>query len=161
MYAEFNVVRTWEVPAEDLMAFPGLLPFVGLSCTDDPIRSLRQAVQQILNFADASQQHEAMAATYILAGLKFEETMIAQIIRRDVMRESVTYQAILREGRELALQRERSLIFRLLTKKLGPLDESIRDCVSRLSFDQLEQLGEALVDFAAIADLEAWINTHC
>jgi predicted transposase/invertase (TIGR01784 family) len=165
MYAEFNVVRIWEVPAEDLMAFPGLLPFVGLSYTDDPIRSLRQAVRQTLNFTDASQQHEAMAATYILAGLKFEETMIAQIIRRDVIRESVTYQAILREGREegckLALQRERSLVFRLLTKKLGPLDESIRDCVSRLSFDQLEQLGETLLDFAAIADLEAWINTHC
>ncbi|NDJ18426.1 hypothetical protein [Myxacorys almedinensis] len=48
-----------------------------------------------------------MAATYILAGLKFETAVIAQIIRRDVMQESVTYQAILREGVEQGLERGR------------------------------------------------------
>ncbi|KAM3098211.1 hypothetical protein ACKFKG_06435 [Phormidesmis sp. 146-35] len=40
-----------------------------------------------------------MAATYVLSGLKFEAAVISQLIRRDVMRESVTYQAILEEGR--------------------------------------------------------------
>ncbi|MBF2050099.1 MAG: DUF4351 domain-containing protein [Elainella sp. C42_A2020_010] len=35
-----------------------------------------------------------MAAAYVLAGLRFEEAVIRQIIRRDVMRQSVTYQAI-------------------------------------------------------------------
>jgi predicted transposase YdaD len=51
-----------------------------------------------------------MAATYILAGLKFEESEIAQIIRRDVMRESVTYQAILAEGRDEGREVERQEI---------------------------------------------------
>ncbi|NDJ20035.1 flagellar assembly protein H, partial [Myxacorys almedinensis A] len=41
-----------------------------------------------------------IAAAYVLSGLKLEGSVIARIIRRDVMRESVTYQAILREGRE-------------------------------------------------------------
>ncbi|NDJ19753.1 Rpn family recombination-promoting nuclease/putative transposase [Myxacorys almedinensis] len=91
MYAEFNVIRIWEVPAEDLMAFPGLLPFVGLSRSDNPIQTLRRAVREIQNIVDESQQHEAMAATYVLSGLKFEAAVIGQIIRRDVMRESVTY----------------------------------------------------------------------
>jgi predicted transposase/invertase (TIGR01784 family) len=36
MYAEYHVVRIWEVPAEELMAFPGLLPFAGLSRTSNP-----------------------------------------------------------------------------------------------------------------------------
>jgi predicted transposase/invertase (TIGR01784 family) len=40
MYAEYHVIRIWEVPAEELMVFPGLLPFVGLSRTNDPILTL-------------------------------------------------------------------------------------------------------------------------
>jgi predicted transposase YdaD len=77
MYAEYNVIRIWEVPAEQLMRFPGLLPFVGLSRSDDPIRSLRRAVREIQNIEDESQQHEALAATYVLSGLKFEATVIS------------------------------------------------------------------------------------
>lgn len=160
MYAEFNVIRIWEVPAEELMAFPGLLPFVGLSRSNNPIQTLRRAVREIQNIEDDSQQHEAMAATYVLSGLKFEAAALSQVIRKDIMCESVTYQLILEEGREegreLALQRERSLLLRLLTKKVGALDEPMRDRISSLSIEQLEALGEALLDFTAVADLEAW-----
>ncbi|NDJ20038.1 DUF4351 domain-containing protein, partial [Myxacorys almedinensis] len=103
----------------------------------------------------------------------FEAAVFSQVIRRDVMRESVTYQLILEEGREegreeereLALERERSLILRQLTKKVGALNESmhdpsrvsLRDRVSSLSIEQLEALGEALLDFADVTDLEAWL----
>jgi hypothetical protein len=81
MYAEFNVIRIWEIPAAQLLLFPGLLPFVGLSQTDNPIATLRQAVREVLKIADESQQHEAMAAAYVLAGLKFEAAVISQMIR--------------------------------------------------------------------------------
>lgn len=43
------------------------------------------------------------------------------------------------EGRKEALQRERSLILRLLTKKVGELAESTRDRVSTLSSEQLDR----------------------
>ncbi|MBW4554305.1 MAG: DUF4351 domain-containing protein [Aphanocapsa sp. GSE-SYN-MK-11-07L] len=56
------------------------------------------------------------------------------------------------EGRE---EGERSLILRLLTKKLGTFEQLLRDRVSALSVDQLESLGEALLDFSNVADLEA------
>ncbi|KAM3114373.1 DUF4351 domain-containing protein [Phormidesmis sp. 146-33] len=70
------------------------------------------------------------------------------------------------EGREEALQRERSLILRQLTKKVGALDDSLRDPsrvslrdrVSSLSIEQLEALGEALLDFTDVANLEAWLT---
>lgn len=65
-----------EIPAAKLMAFPGLLPFAGLSRSADPVQTLQRAVQEILRIADESQQHEAMAATYVLAGLRFEEKVI-------------------------------------------------------------------------------------
>ncbi|WNZ22508.1 DUF4351 domain-containing protein [Leptolyngbya sp. NK1-12] len=44
-----------------------------------------------------------MASAYVLAGLRFEEAVIRQIIRRDVMRQFVTYQAILQEDLSEAL----------------------------------------------------------
>jgi predicted transposase YdaD len=61
------------------------------------------------------------------------------------------------EERELALQRERRLILRLLTKKIGELDEGLRQQVLSMSFEQLELLGEALLDFSGLANLQAWL----
>jgi predicted transposase/invertase (TIGR01784 family) len=100
LYAEFDIIRIWAVPAAELMAYEGLLPFVALSQTEDASASLRSAVEAINQMADESQQHEAMAATYVLAGLKLDKAIISSIIRRDVMQESVTYQAIVQEGRD-------------------------------------------------------------
>jgi predicted transposase YdaD len=57
------------------------------------------------------------------------------------------------EGRE---EEARSLILRLLRKKLGDLTPAMGDRVSALSFAQIEQLGEALLDFSSVQDLDAW-----
>lgn len=58
------------------------------------------------------------------------------------------------EGRE---EGERSLLFRLLNKKVGELPEAVQDRISTLSFDRLESLGEALLDFTSVSDLERWL----
>ncbi|MGG6270035.1 Rpn family recombination-promoting nuclease/putative transposase [Leptolyngbya sp. AN03gr2] len=162
MYAEFNVIRIWEVAAEELLPFPGLLPFVGLSRSNDPIRALRRAVRGILDIEDESQQHEAMAAAYVLSGLRFEVAVIAQVIRRDVMRESVTYQAILQEGHEAGREDQTiSLVTRLLTRRLGQgLSEEMRSRLSTLPLPVLEDLSEALLDFTVLSDLESWVVEH-
>lgn len=60
--------------------------------------------------------------------------------------------------REAKEEGERSLIFRQLTKKVGQLDEAMRSQVATLSSEQLEQLGEALLDFATVQDLETWLS---
>jgi predicted transposase/invertase (TIGR01784 family) len=59
----------------------------------------------------------------------------------------------IREAKEEA---NRLLILRLLTKKVGELDQPLRDRVLELSLDQLELLGEALLDFSTVSDLENW-----
>jgi predicted transposase/invertase (TIGR01784 family) len=166
MYAEFNVLRIWEIPAEELMPFSGLLPFVALSQTAEPIQTLRRAIWEILKIADESQQHEAMAAAYILAGLKFEAAIISQIIRRDVMRESVTYQVILQEGREEGREEGRkaeaiALTTRLLTRRLQQgLSETMKSRLSALPLPILEDLSEALLEFTTLSDLEHWLALH-
>ena len=69
------------------------------------------------------------------------------------MRESVIYQDIIQEGRQ---EEGRSLILRLLTRRVGELPQLWRDRVNSLSLEQLENLGEALLDFQGIGDLETW-----
>jgi hypothetical protein len=39
MYAEYRVIRIWEVPVAELMQYPGLLPFAALGKTDNPDRA--------------------------------------------------------------------------------------------------------------------------
>ena len=72
------------------------------------------------------------------------------------MRESVIYQDIIREGRQ---EEGRSLILRQLTRRVGELPQQWRDRVNSLSLEQLENLGEALLDFQGIRDLETWWDT--
>ena len=62
------------------------------------------------------------------------------------------------EGREEGLQRERSLILRLLTRRVGELPQDVRQRVETLSLEELENLGEALLDFTSIADLQSWLG---
>ena len=69
------------------------------------------------------------------------------------MRESVIYQEIIQEGEEKG---ERSLILRQLTRRVGELPQLWRERINTLSLEQLENLGEALLDFQGIGDLEAW-----
>jgi hypothetical protein len=57
-------------------------------------------------------------------------------------------------------QGKRSLILKLLDRKLGILPPNIRSQVEVLSVSQLEVLGEALLDFSAIADLTTWLQAH-
>lgn len=49
------------------------------------------------------------------------------------------------------------LVLRLLARRLGDIPQGIRSQIERLSIEQLEALGEALLDFMAMADLEGWM----
>ncbi|MBW4622179.1 MAG: DUF4351 domain-containing protein [Cyanosarcina radialis HA8281-LM2] len=53
---------------------------------------------------------------------------------------------------------ERELVLKLLTRKLGMLSPELTARIYRLTSDQLESLGEALLDFQTIADLEKWLS---
>jgi predicted transposase/invertase (TIGR01784 family) len=61
------------------------------------------------------------------------------------------------EGLELGLQQEKALVLKLLARKLGNLSPQFQARVSALEIDRVESLGEALLDFTSIADLEAWL----
>ena len=51
-------------------------------------------------------------------------------------------------------QGERSLILRQLTRRVGEVPEFLRTQIDALLLEQLELLGEALLDFSNVTDLE-------
>ena len=59
------------------------------------------------------------------------------------------------EGR---LEVGQDLILRQLNRRIGEIDASLIERIKRLSIEQLENLGEALLDFSTVADLETWFN---
>ncbi|NJM73622.1 MAG: DUF4351 domain-containing protein [Scytonema sp. RU_4_4] len=63
------------------------------------------------------------------------------------------------EGRQEGRQEEgQNLILRLLNRRFGEIDASLIQQVKELSIEQLENLGEALLDFTTVADLETWFK---
>ena len=66
----------------------------------------------------------------------------------------------LEQGRQEGLTHERTLVLRLLRKRLGDLDPAVKEQIETLSVDRLDQLGEALLDFNARDDLDIWLQSQ-
>jgi hypothetical protein len=53
-----------------------------------------------------------------------------------------------------------TVLMKQLTKVCGPLPEDVQQRIQRMSIGQLAALGEALLDFRSLADLQSWLDTH-
>ncbi|MBC1198372.1 DUF4351 domain-containing protein, partial [Microcystis aeruginosa BLCCF158] len=51
-----------------------------------------------------------------------------------------------------------SLILRLLNRRLGEISSTLSQQIRELSLEQLETLGEALLDFTSLTDLTTWLS---
>jgi predicted transposase/invertase (TIGR01784 family) len=185
---EFEVVRLWEQPTEIFFQRPGLLPYAALSQASDRASVLRDVAATIESLNDRQQQSNLGAASAILAGLVLDKQVIRRVLRRELMQESVIYQELREEAREEArqelrqelmqesviyqelreeareearqelLERERSLILRQLTRKVGEIPMTTKSQIEALDLTQLEELGEALLSFATLTDLSGWLK---
>ncbi|MGA9382058.1 MAG: DUF4351 domain-containing protein, partial [Phormidium sp.] len=107
------------------------------------------------------------ACAEVLAGLRFNQALIRQLIRGEFMRESVIYQEILQEGVQQGLQQgvqqgkkqgELALMMRLLNRRFGSVAPQLQESLEKLSISQLEELGELLLDFSTISQLTDWLE---
>jgi len=65
----------------------------------------------------------------------------------------------MQQGLELGRQDEAlGFVKRLARRRLGAVAEAQTDRFARLSRAQLEELGDALLDFSSVADLERWLD---
>jgi predicted transposase YdaD len=90
-----------------------------------------------------------------ILGNKFPELteeMIMQIL--DLKKMDITQS---RFYQEIRAESEANLVLRLLKRRLGELSISQEEQVKGLSVEQLEALGEALLDFTVMADLEGYL----
>jgi flagellar biosynthesis/type III secretory pathway protein FliH len=110
--------------------------------------------------------------TYLRLNAKEEEVFQAEIDKLDVGQKEEIMQTLtsweekglkegLKQGMEKGMEKgQRSLILRLLSRKVGTLPKPTRDRLKTLKVAQLESLAEALLDFETMTDLTAWLNKH-
>ena len=61
----------------------------------------------------------------------------------------------------IAIGEERAkheLVLRQLNRRCGELMPAVRSRIEALSLPQLEQLGEDLLDFVGLGDLQSWLD---
>jgi hypothetical protein len=52
------------------------------------------------------------------------------------------------------------LLIRQLSRRFGPISDRRIQVINSLTLEQLEDLGEALLDFVELADLDQWLQSQ-
>lgn len=73
------------------------------------------------------------------------------------IKQTRVYQEAKQEGEQ---EGEKNLLLRQLSKRFGKLGDVYITSINSLTIAQLEDLGEALLDFGDINDLEQWLKSH-
>jgi predicted transposase/invertase (TIGR01784 family) len=170
---KYRVIRIWECEAGPLLEIPELLPLAVLAKSESSQPILATVAQKIDKIEDKRKQSNIAACVELLAGINFTEELIAMYLQEDILAESVIYQKILRKGRQEGLQAgrqeglqegrqagEAELLIRLLNRRCGALADKLQAQLRSLSIPELESLGEALLDFQGLKDLETWLQEH-
>jgi predicted transposase YdaD len=170
VYHEFryNVVRTWERPADEILA-GGLatLPLAPLAkVKENELPAVIQAMRQRLDReATRGQAGMLWTATYVLMGLTYSDELIDRLLEGvQSMKESVTYQKILREGLAKGLvegraegrvegrveglvEGERRILRRQGTRRFGKPDTHIEAALDAIAdLERLEQLSDRVLE---------------
>jgi predicted transposase YdaD len=80
------------------------------------------------------------------------------------LKQTRVYQEALQEGRQEGRQEgeqvgESRLVLRLLSRRISELSPEMRSQIQALPPQQLEELGEALLDFSKPSDLQDWLQS--
>lgn len=159
----YEVIRLWDIPVAQLLAGDlGLSPLatLGMLPSELPLQDglasvIQRLIERLQREAPPDQARRLLTAAYVLTGLRIPNKRAALQLFKGVraMRESVTYQAILDEGRVEAIQKT---ILRLGRKLIGPPNESTIAALSAIDdLERLEFLSEQLLDVKTWQELMA------
>lgn len=108
--------------------------------------------------------------TYLRLSSEEEEQFRAELDRIELDEQENVMQIVtswleegLQQGKQEGLQQgkqegELVVIMRQLTRRVGPVELELQKRIRELSISQLEDLGEALLDFSNSADLVVWLG---
>ena len=170
---DYAVINLWQVEADLIfeMELDALLPFVPVMKGGGTPQFVQRALVELQK---NNKLVELESLLGFFASFVLETDVIQQIMRWDmtVLRESPWYQEILKEGEsrgleqglekglEQGLEQHRSLIIRQLTRKVGSIAPNLTTQIQSLSLEKIESLGEALLDFSQLEDLEQWLEEN-
>ncbi len=170
---QYRVIRLWEEDPTPLLANSALLPLATLARSDSPRALLEQVAAGVATIEGTAERKNILACAGVLAGLRFKKDLIQQLLREEIMQESVIYQDILQKGEmrgeQRGLQRgreegrqqgEAALILRLLTLRFGDINPQLQEQIRGLAIPQLEELAEALLNFSSQSDLVSYLATQ-
>jgi predicted transposase/invertase (TIGR01784 family) len=168
--ANLNSDQVHRIYLDDFSGVPTESIGVGLMqlILADSVDAVTQA-QTLLSKARTQDQTDSK----ITAIIELIETIVVykfpQLSREEIermlglseLRETKVYQEALQEGEQTgALKEAQSFVIRLLTRRIGNLNPTMRSQIQALSLIQLETLGEALLDFSQPADLVNWLHKN-
>ena len=126
---------------------------------------LARAEQEELTPRERANLLDIVTSIMVYKFANLSRAEIRAMLGLDLTQEPRAIQEALQEGRQQGRQQGRqaeaiAFVTRLLTRRLQQeLSEELRSRITTLSLEQLENLGEALLDFQAIADMEAWFSS--
>lgn len=88
---------------------------------------------------------------------KLSRQEIEAMFQLSDIKQTRVYQEARQEGRQ---EGEARLLLRQFSKRFGKLSDRYIQAINHLELDQLEDLGEALLDFENISDLDRWLECH-
>jgi predicted transposase YdaD len=167
---DYRVINLWQVDASIVFeqSISTLLPFVPVLQGGGDPKVVQRAVR-LLRLNESLSELEPLLGFF--ASFVLDTELISQILRWDmaVLRESPWYQEIRQEGELKGRQEgfqdgeqsgEARLVLRLLIRRIGDVTPALKSQIQSLSLNQLESLGEALLDFSQPDDLVSWLSSH-
>ena len=130
-------------------------------------------VQQLLQRARTEIADSSVARDIIDLLETVLVSKFAQLSREEIqsmfllsdIKQTRVYQEAKQEGRQEGRQEgertgEVRLVLRLLSKRVGIISDRSIEIINSLTLEQLDDLGDALLDFGNIADLDNWLRSH-
>ena len=104
---------------------------------------------------------EIIETTIVYKFPRLSREEIAKMLGLVELQETRVYQEGLEDGRKEGRQEEAcGLIIKQLQRKIGTLSPQVKQKIEGLSLAQLETLGEALLDFNQLSDLQSWLKVN-
>ena len=159
VYLEFHyeVARVWEKSVEDVLAGGlGTLPLAPLArVTEQELPAVIERMKARIDAeATPEQAGKLWTATNVLMGLRYDAVLTRQLLQGVMnMKESVTYQAIVEEGRQ---EEARRLLLRLGGVRFGSPSDAVKATVEGITtLETLEILSIRLLSVESWTELLA------
>lgn len=156
----YNVIKLWEMPAEDLLNFPhpGLLPLVLLAKGGTEQDVVEEMIQKIADTGES----ELLSASYTLGGLVFKAPEQHNWFKRrfhmfeDILEESWTYQEMKQEItqkiEQLELHRLRTMLATVAQKRFPKTARLAKGMGSTINDPSI--LSELIINISTAQTLE-------